>query len=345
MSKKLTFIDLFAGIGGFRLGFEKAGYKCVFSSENNKYCQETYYNNFNEIPFGDIRNLNSSDIPDFDILCAGFPCQPFSIAGEKKGFEDTRGTLFFEICRIIDTKQPKTVILENVKHLYYHDNKRTFKTMLRILNELNYKVSYNILNAKDFGVPQNRERLFIIAQKDSYFDFNLLQTKNSLVLKDFLDVDCFSDFLSEDEYTLIDVPVKQKSGLIFMGYRNKKIRQIGVRPNTEHLSRVHKQPNRIYSIEGTHPTIPSQEPSGRFFIYLPKINKVRRMTLDECYHIMGFPKTFKKHPILTECYKQIGNSVCVPLIEEIALSLKGVNCNTNESQRKVNGNLQPLIFN
>ena len=341
---KPRFIDLFAGIGGFRKGFEDAGYQCVFTSEIDSACQEVYQNNFKDEVFGDITKIKPKDIPDFDVLLGGFPCQPFSISGKKKGFDDTRGTLFFDICRIIDEKQPKVVVLENVKHLIHHDKKRTFKTILETLTNLGYNVSHQILNAKNFGLPQNRERIFIIATKNSYFKFEKLETKAPVQLKNFLDKKGDFEYLDKSEYTLIDNPKKQLTGLIFTGYRNKNTWKTGVRPNTEHLSRVHRQPNRIYSVEGTHPTIPSQETSGRFFIYLPKEDRVRKLTINECYRIMGFPKNFKKHSKNGEQYKQIGNSVAIPVIFEVAKSIKEQNLLINEPQRKVVGDLRELLY-
>ena len=338
------FIDLFAGIGGFRQGFEEAGFKCVFTSEINPQCQDVYQTNFGDRPFGDITKIDPSDIPDFDILLAGFPCQPFSISGKKMGFEDTRGTLFFNICRIIEEKQPKVVVLENVKHLIHHDEKRTFSTILKALMALGYNVTNKILNAKDFGLPQNRERIFIIATKKNYFDFAKIKKKRKVILKDFLDKEGNFEFIDKSEYTLIDGPKDQDSGLIFVGYRNKNIWKTGVRENTEHLSRVHRQPNRIYSVDGTHPTIPSQETAGRFFIYLPESDSVRKLTIDECYRIMGFPPNFIKHTNTGEQYKQIGNSVAIPVIRAIAESIKEQKLLIDESQRKIVGDLQALLF-
>ncbi|WP_338768579.1 DNA (cytosine-5-)-methyltransferase [Bernardetia sp. ABR2-2B] len=341
---KYKFIDLFAGIGGFRKGFEDAGFECVFTSEINEKCQEVYSTNFGEKPYGDITQINPKEIPDFDILLAGFPCQPFSISGKKKGFEDTRGTLFFDICQIIDEKQPSVVVLENVKHLIHHDKKRTFTTILKALNNLGYNVTHKILNAKDFGLPQNRERIFIIATKNHYFNFSKLKTKKKVILKDFLDTEGEFEFLEKSEYTLINTPRKQASGLLFVGYRNKNIWKKGVRENTEHLSRVHRQPNRIYSIDGTHPTIPSQETAGRFFIYIPELGAVRKLTINECYRIMGFDSNFIKHPNTGERYKQIGNSVAIPVIRAIAESIKEQNLLINESQRQIEGDLHSLFF-
>ena len=320
----LRFIDLFAGIGGFRLGFNQAGYQCVYSCEIDISCQEVYKNNFNESPFSDITEINIESIPDFEVLTAGFPCQPFSICGKRKGFEDTRGTLFFHICRILAAKQPHFAVLENVKYLIYHDGGKTLQIILESLEDLGYYVNYALLNSKDFGVPQNRERLVIIASKKRLFDFKKLSFVRPIPkLKDFLSEDENFDYLSPEEYTLIDNPKYQQSGLIFVGYRtNKTIWKKGVRPNTEHLSRVHHQPNLIYSVAGIHPTIPSQETSGRFFIYIPSENKVRKLTITECYKIMGFPENFKSCNVVGNSYKQIGNSVCVPMIYQIAQEIK-----------------------
>ena len=339
------FIDLFAGIGGFRIGFERNGYKCVFTSEKNKYCQDVYEENFGEIPFGDITQIDPKDIPDFEVLLGGFPCQPFSISGKKQGFNDTRGTLFFDVCRIIEEKKPKVVVLENVKHLIHHDKKRTLKTILYSLEELGYNVSQKILNAKDFGLPQNRERIFIIGCRKSYFDFNKLKYSDTPQLKEYLDLEGNFEYLDKADYTLIENPRKQPTGLIFVGYRNKNTWKTGVRPNTEHLSRVHRQPNRIYSVEGVHPTLPSQETSGRFFIYLPDEDRVRKLTLDECYRIMGFPNTFKRHQRTGEQYKQIGNSVAISVIEAIAKQIIKQGLLDEEPQAEVKGNLQALLYN
>ena len=310
------FIDLFAGIGGFRQGFEKVGFNCVFSSEMDEHAQEMYYENFKERPFGDITQIDVEDIPNHDILLAGFPCQPFSIAGEKKGFNDTRGTLFFDIARILETKKPKVVVLENVKHFKNHDKGKTLKVILQTLNDLGYTTNWDVLNAKDFGVAQNRERTIIIGSLNGVeFNFNGLTKKESVYIKDILEEGDF-EYLDESEYTLIENPKRQPSGLIFCGYRNKKIRSKGVRENTEHLSRVHKQPNRIYSSEGTHPTLSAQESSGRYFIYHK--GKVRKLTQKECFRLMGFPDDFKLIGSQAKLYNRVGNSIVVPMVQEIA---------------------------
>lgn len=164
------FIDLFAGIGGIRIPFQELGGTCVFSSEWDRFAQKTYKVNFGEMPSGDITQIESSCIPDFDILLGGFPCQPFSSAGLKKGFSDTRGTLFFEIERIIRDKRPKAFLLENVKQLQTHDKGRTLKVILSHIDGLDYYVKYVVLRAGDFGVPQNRERTYIVGFDKHYFD-------------------------------------------------------------------------------------------------------------------------------------------------------------------------------
>ena len=322
--QKPRFIDLFAGIGGFRIAFEQAGYECVYSCEIDSACQEVYFNNFGEKPNGDITKIDIKQIPDFDVLTAGFPCQPFSICGKRQGFEDTRGTLFFHICKIIEAKRPSVVLLENVKHLVHLDKGRTLDVILYSLEYLGYLVDYKILNSKNFGLPQNRERIIIIATNHKKFDFDQVEFSNSLEkLKNYLCHNKIFEYLQPHEYTLIDNPKQQASGLIFVGYRsNKTTWKKGVRPNTQHLSRVHHQPNRIYSVEGVHPTIPSQETSGRFFIYIPNENKVRKLTINECYRIMGFTDTFQAHDSVAECYKQIGNSVSIPMVYQLAVQIK-----------------------
>ena len=322
MKERIKFIDLFCGIGGIRLGLDSQGFECVFSSDINTECQRTYKTNFSEEPFGDITKIDEKSIPDHDILCAGFPCQPFSISGKQKGFDDTRGTLFFDICRIINEKKPSVVFLENVKHMVHHNGGRTLQTILDKLEDLGYEVSWRVLNGVDFGVPQNRERIIIIGSLNGKFDFNKIKTVPRGRLLDFLDKEGEFEYLDPIDYTLIEKPKQQPgSGLMFAGYRNKSLRKVGVRPGTEHLSRVHKQPNRIYSVMGVHPTLPSQESSGRFFI-LTSDNRVRKLTINECWRIMGFPETYIKVSSVGEQYKQLGNSVCVPMITAVAEEIK-----------------------
>jgi DNA (cytosine-5)-methyltransferase 1 len=325
----MRFVDLFAGIGGFHLALHAVGGTCVFASEIDPAARYSYERNFaSHSPAlfqqgcfaGDLQKVEPATLPQFDVLCAGFPCQPFSICGKQKGFNDTRGTLFFNVCQIIQAKQPQVVFLENVKHLLHHDQGKTLAVILESLEDLGYFVRFKVLNAVDFGVPQNRERIIIIATKNKPFEFNRLpQPTPKQPMATVLEEAGEFDTLDPSEYTLLAQMTRQPhSGLLFAGYRNKNIRVNGTRPNTKHLSRVHKQPNRIYSIEGTHPTLPSQESAGRFFIYNPKQASVRRLTLRECYRLMGYPDTFLIHPSKGEAYKQVGNSVCIPMIQALA---------------------------
>lgn len=316
--KNFTFIDLFAGLGGFRIALESLGGQCLFSSEINSHACDIYEKNFGDNPFCDITQLNPSILPSFDVLCAGFPCQAFSIAGKKKGFEDTRGTLFFDVCRIIKEKQPKIVLLENVKNLIQHDSGQTFSTILSSLKDLDYHIYFKLLNAKDFSIPQHRERIIIVAVKKSFsekkFDFDfpdMIPVSISSILEN------NHIILKPSDYTIIDVSLHktQKSGLIFCGYRNKNIRKVGVKENSLHLSRTHKQPNRIYHVHGNHPTLSSQESSGRYFVY--DGNKVFQLSLLECFRLMGFPDNYIKIGSKSHLYNRIGNSVCIPMIHSV----------------------------
>lgn len=165
MNKKLTFMDFFSGIGGFRIGLERAGFKCVGYCDNDEHANKLYRNYFDtkdERFFNDITKIDTEELPDFDILCAGFPCQSFSIAGKRRGFEDTRGTMFFEVARILKDKRPRYFILENVKGLLNHDGGKTFQTILKVLSDIGYQTQWQLLNSKFFGVPQNRERVYIV---------------------------------------------------------------------------------------------------------------------------------------------------------------------------------------
>ena len=312
-------IDLFAGIGGMRIAAERVGFQTVFSSEIEPAARNLYELNFGEAPSGDITAQNASEIPDHELLLAGFPCQPFSKSGVGKGFADTRGTLFFEIARILEAKRPAAAILENVKGLIGHDSGRTLRKVLTTLAELGYQTSLSVLNAKDFGLPQNRERVVIAAVRGEFeapdLTPNLPRFKPRL--RHFLGSCELEDYLDPGDFTMLptEMQVEQASGLIFAGYLNKPIRKNGARPNTSHLSRVHRQHNRIYSVDGVSPTLSSQESSGRN--YLLDDYGVRRLKVDEAFRIMGFPESFKKNASPTALRRAIGNSVAVPVIEAV----------------------------
>jgi len=300
--KKFTFIDLFAGIGGVRIAFERVGGKCVFTSEWDEPCQVMYEANFGDKPHGDITKLIAKDIPDHDILTGGFPCQAFSIIGSKLGFADTRGTLFFDIERILRAKQPKAFLLENVKQLVSHDQGRTFKIILEKIESLGYFVHYKVLNGLDFGVPQKRERIMLVGFKENYpFDFprngteiktlaNILEPNNRVDKKHFL-----SDYFRKK----LEKKLKEQ---------NKKITS---RPVVLHENKGGNL--------GIHQHSCALRANGSYN-YLT-VNAERRLTPREMLRLQGFPDTFKMVVPDTQVRKQAGNSVVIPQIEAVARAM------------------------
>ena len=288
-------IDLFSGIGGIRLGFERQGCTNVFSSEWDRYARQMYEANFGEKPFGDINDIDPSDIPDHDILLAGFPCQPFSIAGKGLGFEDTRGTLFFNIAEILKTKQPKAFLLENVKRLTMHDSGRTFRIILETLKQLGYTVYFKVLNTLDFGLPQKRERIYIVGFSDNipfYFPEPINKYRSlSELLENDQDV--------EPSYFLSDV-LKQK--------RLAALKKAPPTPSIWHEN-----------IGGNISALPYSCAlrAGGSYNYLV-VNGVRRLTGREMLRLQGFPDDFEINIPYSQVRKVAGNSVSVPVIEAIA---------------------------
>lgn len=310
VSAPFTFIDLFAGIGGMRLAFESAGGHCVYSNEWEKYCQQTYLANFGEQPDGDITKVNASSIPDHDILVAGFPCQPFSIAGVSKknslgratGFEDkTQGTLFFDVCRILKAKRPKAFMLENVKNLCSHDHGLTFKVILESLEELDYEVFYQILDGQCF-VPQHRERILIVGfdrkryGTDFTFDFDIIPVNPKPVINDILEDNV------DTKYTL-----SNKLWLYLQEYANKhKAAGNGFGFGIAPKDGISRTLSARYYKDGSEILI---EQEGK---------NPRRLTPRECARLQGFPDSFKIVVSDTQAYKQFGNSVVVPLMASVA---------------------------
>ena len=304
-----SFIDLFAGIGGMRLAFESTDARCVYSNEWNKYSQQTYYANFGVQPDGDITKIPADNIPNHDILVAGFPCQPFSIAGVSKknslgratGFEDkTQGTLFFDVCRILKGKRPKAFMLENVKNLCSHDKGRTFKIIQEALEELNYKIFYKIVDGQGY-VPQHRERIVIVGfdmmrYNNIDFAFNLKPIDKPLKLKDILEPEVDSKYtLSDKLWTYLqNYAVKHKQAGNGFGF--------GIAP----LDGITRTMSARYYKDGSEILI---EQDGK---------NPRRLTPRECARLQGFPDSFKIPVSDTQAYKQFGNSVVVPLMSEIA---------------------------
>ena len=301
-NKKFKFIDLFAGIGGVRIAFERVGGKCVFTSEWDKPCQIMYEANFGEKPFGDVTKIAAEDVPDHDILTGGFPCQSFSIIGNKLGFADTRGPLFFDVERILKTKQPKAFLLENVKHLTTHDKGRTFKIILEHLENLGYFIHYKVLNGLDFGVPQKRERIIVVGFKKNYpFEFprNGAETKT---LADILEPDNQIDkkhFLSDYFRKKLETKLKEQ---------NKKITY---RPVVLHENKGGNL--------GIHRHSCALRANGSYN-YLT-VNGERRLTPREMLRLQGFPDTFKIVVPDTQARKQAGNSVVIPKIEAVARAM------------------------
>lgn len=318
------FIDLFAGIGGMRLAGEAAGGECVFSSEINPAARRTYAANFGDVPAGDVTLIGSADVPGHDVIFAGFPCQSFSKGGKGLGFEDTRGTLFFEVARIARDRETPLLVLENVKGLVQHDGGRTLGTIVETLRGLGYSVSWRVMNANRFGLAQSRERIVIVARRGPAFEFPQVDGRPiDTRLVDVLDRGGDIEFLDPTAYTLLDPAIVRESptGLVFSGYRNKNIRKVGVRPGSEHLSRTHKQPNRIYRSDGTHPTLSSQESCGRYFV--EHEGRVRKLSMAEAFRLQGFPEGFQRPGSVGDQNRQIGNSVPVPMIAEIACRAVG----------------------
>lgn len=310
--EKYTFIDLFAGLGGFRLALESLGAKCVYSSEWDNSVREVYTENFKDIPEGDITKIDENSIPDHDILCAGFPCQAFSISGKRRGFEDTRGTLFFDVARIVKAKKPKVVFLENVKGLLSHDKGKTFTTIKDILeNDLGYKLFYKVLNACDYGIPQHRERIYIVCFRK---DLEIENFKFPKPVKLKLHVEDFLLKGKEIENLYTNRPDIHYNGVEDDKYSNKPVR----------LGFVNKggQGERIYSTKGV--TITFSAYGGGVFAktggYLID-GKIRKLHPRECARLMGYPDSFKICKSSSQAYKQFGNSVVIDVLQYIAIEI------------------------
>lgn len=311
--QSFSFIDLFAGLGGIRLGFERAGGKCVFSSEWDKSAQQSYFANFGEIPRGDITRIDSSEIPHFDILCAGFPCQPFSIIGDKQGFRhETQGTLFFEIERILRDKMPKAFMLENVRNLISHDKGRTFAIILEHLKNLGYYTHYQVLNALDFGLPQKRERIIICGFRENVdfaFPLGVLGSHNS--------VKNLSEILesSVDKKYFVNDAIKSS--------RIARMKKEIAKPYITHE-------NVGGSITPHHFSCALRAGASANYLL---VNNERRLSEREMLRLQGFPESYKIVVPYSAFKKQIGNSVAVPVIEAVAKEmLKALN-NFSKKQR------------
>jgi DNA (cytosine-5)-methyltransferase 1 len=293
----IRYIDLFCGVGGFRIAAERAAKKCqrkvecVFSSDIDNNCQKQYRANFNETPFGDITEFDANDIPDHEVLLAGFPCQPFSIIGSRKGFEDIRGTLFFYIAKIIEAKKPKVFILENVKLLARHNNSKTLNKILETLMQLGYNVDYRIFNALDFGLPQKRERIFIVGFRDPC-EFNWPNKK--------IKMKPLSSVLESN------IPPKF--------YASEKIQasRLNQHKQTDEPTIWHENKSGNIAV---HPYSCALR-AGASYNYL-LVNGIRRLTPREMFRLQGFPDSYKLVCNDSQLRKQAGNSLPVPIAEAV----------------------------
>ena len=307
---KFKFIDLFAGIGGLRLPFDELGGECVFSSEWDKYSQLTYAANHGETPFGDITKIPPKEIPKHDLLLAGFPCQAFSQAGKKQGFQDTRGTLFFYVANILNHHRPAAVLLENVKRFSTHDGGNTLRVVREIMEDMGYTFTHQVFSAKDFGVPQNRERIYMVGLRSgSGFTFPTPPKVPTSV----------GDILEKGShlqgYTI--------SNDLWKGHQRRK---------AEHLLKGNGFGYQLFNSESPYTSTLSARyyKDGSEILIEQRGKNPRKITPKEASRLMGFPETFKVVVSDTQAYKQFGNSVCVPVIREIAkllvpevISLKG----------------------
>ena len=307
-----TFIDLFAGLGGFRLALESLGAKCVYSSEWDKPVRKVYSDNFDEIPDGDITQVDEKNIPDHDILCAGFPCQAFSISGKQNGFEDSRGTLFFDVARIVKEKQPKVVFMENVKNFASHDGGKTLDVVRATMENLGYTFFYKVLSAVDFGIPQKRERIYMVCFRN---DLNVASFNYP---KPFELQKHVEDFLLSDEnmvsHLYVDRPDTYFNDKKDEHYSNKTIR----------LGIVNKggQGERIYSTKGIAITLSANgggvfSKTGGYLIN----GRTRKLHPRECARLMGFPDSYIISDSPNQVYKQFGNSVVIDVLQLIAIEI------------------------
>lgn len=300
MEKKYRFVDLFSGIGAFHQAFSGDKYECVMASDIDAHCRKTYFDNYGIMPEGNIKEIEAVNVPDHDILTAGFPCQPFSISGIQKGFEDNRGDLFFDVIRIAKVKKPKLILLENVKNLVGHDNGHTLDVMLDELRNLGYIVNYKVLSAIDFGLPQKRERLFIVAStKEFAFTDKKYEKK---YLKDIVD------------YSVSGLPNEK---LVNLQYNEKsKVNSISDKPLKIGQIKKGGQGDRIYSVNGPAITLSASSGGTGSKTGLYQVGEnIRKLTLDECKAVQGFPQKFKCTSSDTQSYKQFGNSIPVNVIK------------------------------
>lgn len=299
--ENIKFIDLFCGIGGFRVAMDETclendiNPQCVFSSDIDKYCQDSYELNFGERPFGDITKIDANEIPDHDILFAGFPCQPFSIIGQMKGFEDTRGTLFFHIAEILSVKKPKAFILENVKQLVGHDGGKTLKTILESLKNLGYHVQYTVLNALDYGLPQKRERIIIVGHREPILFSFPSPIRPFKPLSEIIEKKVDKKHFASD-YIRVKRKESHKSAYKLAIWHENKSGNICSYPYSCALR------------------------AGASYNYL-LVNGERRLTPREMFRLQGFPDSYQIINNESQARKQAGNAVPVNMVKAVIQKL------------------------
>ena len=314
MVTQVKYIDLFAGIGGFHQAMNSFGGECVFASEWDKEAAKTYFENYGILPDGDITKIREEDIPKHDMLCGGFPCQAFSVSGKQKGFEDTRGTLFFDIARIVKYHKPKVLLLENVRNFERHDGGKTLSTVIKILEELNYSVFYQVLNASQYALPQNRERIFFVCFR------NDLNIKNYTFPAPSYKKTCLLDILEDNP---VDAKIIDRPDIVFTKTFEPQVNLFGEvdLPNRPiQIGYVNKggQGERIYSPYGHAITLSAYGGGAGAKTGLYYVNGVvRKLSPRECARVQGFPDSFKINPSLTQSYKQFGNSVAVNVLKAL----------------------------
>lgn len=316
--ESFSFIDLFAGIGGFRLALQRLGGKCVFSSEINPKAQETYLHNYGEKPYGDItkEEVKNAIPQDFDVLCAGFPCQAFSIAGYQKGFDDARGTLFFDIAEIVQKHKPRVVFLENVKNLESHDKGKTFEVICNTLKSLGYTIYHKVLNACEFGnVPQNRERIMIVAfNNDKVTNYSDFKFPEPIPLVKTIH-DCIEEGKKEEKYYYREGQT----------YYTRLLKDVLKTDSIYQWRRVYCRENKSHLC----PTLTANMGGGGHNVPIILTKEgIRKLTPKECLNFMGYPKEFEFPETISNSakYMQAGNSVVIPVIQRVAEEIIKVIC-------------------
>ena len=306
------FIDLFAGIGGFHIALSSLGAECVYANEWDSFAQKVYKENFGILPEGDITKVDETTIPDHDILCAGFPCQAFSISGKQRGFEDSRGTLFFDVARVVKAKKPKVVFMENVKNFATHDNGNTLAVVKATMEELGYTFYEKVLNAVNYGMPQKRERIYMVCFRNDLPNTSFSYPKQFELTKH------VEDFLLDDENMVKDLYV-ERPDTYYNDTLDNKYSDTSIR-----LGIINKggQGERIYSIKGIAITL-SAYGGGAFAKtggYLVN-GRPRKLHPRECARIMGYPDKFIMSKNKNQAYKQFGNSVVIDVLQYIAIEI------------------------